>query len=289
MRRESRIQLAIVGLVVALGLVWPSVAGYYTDWLWFGETGYQQVFLTSLATRLGLGAVVALAAFLLLFGNFRLALRHFEEPYIVLGLSPADGTPIVMQRRGVSLLVSLASALAAAAAGVLGSSRWMHWLQFRHATTFGDRDPIFGQDVAFYVFQLPWYGFVRDTLLGIFLLALAGSTLIYLLPGRAAGGTAGPVCGAARGAPPPVAAGGGGPAAAGRRHLARRLQPAAVAGRHHPGRHVRRRHGAAAGAAAARRRRRRGRRDGRHAGVHAAPVAGGSARSCCTAPPGLAA
>jgi uncharacterized membrane protein (UPF0182 family) len=192
-RRESRIQLAIVGLVVAIGLLWPSVAGYYTDWLWFGETGYQQVFLTSFLTRLGLGAAVALAAFFVLFGNFRLALRHFEAPYLVLGLSPADGTPIVLQRRGVSRLVSVVSALAAAAAGVLGSSRWMVWQQFRHATAFGERDPIFGQDVSFYVFQLPWYGFVRDVLLGILLLAIAGSTLVYLLPGRAAGaGSAGP-------------------------------------------------------------------------------------------------
>ncbi len=191
MRRESRIQLAIVGLVVAIGFVWPSIAGYYTDWLWFGETGYQQVFLTSLLTRIGLGATVALAAFLVLFGNFRLALRRFDEPYIVLGLSPADGTPIVLQRRGVSHLVSLTSALAAVAVGVLASNRWLAWLQFRHATGFGDRDPIFGQDVSFYVFQLPWYGFVRDALLGILLLAIAGSTLIYLLPGRAAG-TAGP-------------------------------------------------------------------------------------------------
>ncbi|MGE5200375.1 MAG: UPF0182 family protein, partial [Rhodospirillaceae bacterium] len=191
MRRESRIQLAIVGLVVALGLAWPSAAGYYTDWLWFGETGYQQVFLTSLLTRLGLGALVAVATFLLLFGNFRLALRHFEDPYIVLGLSPADGTPIVLQRRGVSHLISLASALAAAAAGVLGSSRWMTWLQFRHATSFGDREPIFGRDVAFYVFELPWYSFVRDLLLGVLMLAFAGSVLIYLLPGRAPGPASG--------------------------------------------------------------------------------------------------
>jgi uncharacterized membrane protein (UPF0182 family) len=197
-RRESRIQLAIIGLVVASGLVWPSVAGYYTDWLWFGETGYQQVFLTSLLTRVGLGAAVAVAAFLVLFVNFRLALRHFEDPYIVLGLSPADGTPIVLQRRGVARLVSLASALAAAAAGVLGSSRWLVWQQYRHATSFGDRDPIFGQDVAFYVFQLPWYAFVRDVLLGIAVLALAGSTLIYLLPGRGAAPAGGGPLGALR-------------------------------------------------------------------------------------------
>ena len=191
MRRESRIQLAIVGLVVAIGFVWPSIAGYYTDWLWFGETGYQQVFLTSLLTRLGLGAAVGLAAFGLLFVNFRIALRRFDEPYIVLGISPADGTPLVLQRRGVSHLVTLASVLAAAAAGMLGSSRWLDWLQFRHATSFGDRDPVFGQDVSFYVFQLPWYGFVRDVLLGILVLAIAGSALIYMLPGRASGPSSG--------------------------------------------------------------------------------------------------
>jgi len=190
-RRESRIQLAIVAVVLAAGLVWPSLAGYYTDWLWFGETGYQQVFLTVVLARLGLGAVVALAAFLILFGNFRLALRHFDDPYIVLGLSPSDGTPIVLQRRGVSRLVSVVSALAAAAAGVLGSSRWMAWLQYRYATSFGDRDPIFGQDVGFYVFRLPWYAFARDLLLGVLLLAFAGSTLIYLLPGRGPGGGSG--------------------------------------------------------------------------------------------------
>jgi hypothetical protein len=191
-RRESRIQLIIVGLFVAVGFVWPTISGYYTDWLWFVETGYQQVFVTSLSTRVGLGAAVALATFVVLFGNFRLAFRHFADPYIVLGLSPADATPIVLQRRGVAWLVGLVSAVAAIAAGVLGSSRWMVWLQYRHATPFGDRDPVFGQDVGFYVFQLPWYGFVRDLLLGVFVLALAGSAIIYLLPGRAAGAPGGP-------------------------------------------------------------------------------------------------
>ncbi len=187
MRRESRIQLAIILVFVVFGLVWPSAAGYYTDWLWFGETGYQQVFLTTLAARLGLGAFIAVAAFLVVYVNFRLAFRHFEEPYIVLGVSPADGTPWMLQRRGVSRLIGVASTLAAAAAGVVGSSRWMDWLQYRHATAFGDRDPIFGQDVAFYVFRLPWYTFARDLMLGVAILALAGSTLVYLLPGRTAG------------------------------------------------------------------------------------------------------
>ena len=149
MRRQSRIQLAIILTVLVVGLAWPTFADYYTDWLWFGETGYQQVFATSLAVRLGLGAIVAAVAFLLLFGNFRVAMRHFDEPYLVLGVSPADGTPLVLQRRGVSRLITAAAALGAFAAGVFGSSHWLDWLEFRRAVPFGDRDPIFGQDVSF--------------------------------------------------------------------------------------------------------------------------------------------
>lgn len=191
MRRQNRIQLAIILTVLVVGLAWPTFAAYYTDWLWFGEAGYQQVFTTSLTARLGLGAIVAAVTFLLLFGNFRIAMRHFDEPYLVLGVSPADGTPLVLQRRGVSALIAAAAAVGAAFAGLLGSSRWLAWLQFRNGATFGDRDQVFGRDVSFYVFQLPWLGFLRDILLAICLLALVGSTIIYLMPGRAPTGPMG--------------------------------------------------------------------------------------------------
>ena len=274
-RRESRIQLAIVGLVVAIGLVWPSIAGYYTDWLWFGETGYQQVFLTSLLTRLGLGAAVALTAFMVLFGNFRLALRHFEEPYLVLGLSPADGTPIVLQRRGVSHLVTLASALAAAAAGRAGVE------PLDGLAAVPQRDQLRRSRPGL----RPGRGFLRVPAAVARLRARRPARHPGARPGRldahlpAAGARSRAVLRRAlrrapRGAPPPLAPGGGGPAAAGRRDLARRLQPPGVSGRHHPGRDIRRRHRAAAGAPPAWRRRGGRRRDGGHAGVHAPAVAG---------------
>lgn len=200
MRRENRIQLAVVLAIVAFGILWPSAAGYYTDWLWFGETGYQQVFLTAIVTRLGLGAAVALLVFGFLFANFQLAFRRVDDPYLVLGLSPADGTPVMLQRRGLARLIALAAALAGLASGVFLSSRWMTWLQYRHATDFGDRDALFGQDVAFYVFRLPWFGAVRDVAFAAVLVALAGSALVYLMPRRASAVTRGGPLAALQGA-----------------------------------------------------------------------------------------
>ena len=189
MKRETRIQLTILAIVLLVAGVWPTIAGYYTDWLWFGEVGYQSVFATSVVTRLGLGGVVALVSFLVLFGNFRLALQHFDQPYLVLGVSPADGSPVVLQRRGVARLIAGVSVFGGLVAGALASGEWMTWLNFRHATAFGERDPIFGQDVSFFVFQLPWLDFVRTMTLMVLLVALVGSVLISLLPGRIAGGS----------------------------------------------------------------------------------------------------
>jgi uncharacterized membrane protein (UPF0182 family) len=57
---------------------------------------------------------------------------------------------------------------------------------------FGVYDPIFGRDIAFFVFQLPWLTFVRNMLLGAMIVALAGSVFIYLLPGRTSPGS-GPI------------------------------------------------------------------------------------------------
>ena len=186
-RREHRIQLMVLLVVLLAAGLWPSLAGYYTDWLWFGETGYTQVFATSLLTRAGLGATIAVATFLVFFGNFSLAIRRVPSAYLVLGVSPASGTPILLQRRGVLRLIGAVSAIGAAAAGVIGSNQWLTWLTFRHATPFGDRDPIFNQDVAFFVFQLPWLTFLQGLTLTVLGVALAGSTLITLMPGRAAG------------------------------------------------------------------------------------------------------
>ena len=45
-------------------------------------------------------------------------------------------------------------------AGSSASGAWRTWLQWRNAPPFGTKDPQFGLDVSFYVFDLPWWRFV---------------------------------------------------------------------------------------------------------------------------------
>ena len=38
-------------LILLLGTAIPALAEFYTDWLWYREVGYEQVFLRSLTAR----------------------------------------------------------------------------------------------------------------------------------------------------------------------------------------------------------------------------------------------
>ena len=61
--RPFRWRFWLIGALVALLLIgWPTWAGFYTDWLWFKELGYQTVFSTVLTTKLMAGAVGGFAA-----------------------------------------------------------------------------------------------------------------------------------------------------------------------------------------------------------------------------------
>ena len=175
-------RMPIVVAGVLLFLVVPSFAGFYTNWLWFDLVGFDQVFIRTLASKVILGGVVFAIAFSVILSGLRYALRDMTEPYLTIGGGP-EVKPLVIDRKGLQLIAAGASGLAALFMGVFASSQWMVWLQYQHATPCGEVDPLLGRDVAFYVFQLPFLDFVRNLLIGIVVLSLAGATAAYILSG----------------------------------------------------------------------------------------------------------
>ncbi|MEP0855930.1 UPF0182 family protein [Trichocoleus sp. DQ-U1] len=67
--------------------------------------------------------------------------------------------------------------------GLVLSSHWARILQYFHPTSFNSVDPLFRQDISFYVFQLPIWELLEFWFFGLFLYGLAAVTLIYLLSG----------------------------------------------------------------------------------------------------------
>ncbi len=64
------------------------------------------------------------------------------------------------------------------------SSQWSRVLPALNPTSFDQADPLFGQDISFYIFRLPLLEIVEFWLSGLFLFTLVATTAIYLLSGR---------------------------------------------------------------------------------------------------------
>lgn len=63
------------------------------------------------------------------------------------------------------------------------SGHWGRILQYFHPTAFNTVDPLFKQDISFYVFSFPVWQLLDFWLGGLFLFALVAVTLIYLVSG----------------------------------------------------------------------------------------------------------
>lgn len=177
--RSPRFNRLLLLVILALLLIFSlgSVASFYTDFLWFGHLGYQAMFVKRFTVSLTVFAVAFILAAALLLGNWLIARRRAMR-------DPA-GNPQFLSF-GAARLIILGAGLflsflfASAAAG-----QWEELLLLLNATPFDMPDPIFGRDVAFYIFNLPVYQFFHGWLLTILLIALLGLLPIYAAPNLA--------------------------------------------------------------------------------------------------------
>ncbi len=180
-RRPNRWLIAGILMAVLVGANW--LITYYTDWLWFRSLEFSSVFWQMIRARFGSGVVFGVLAAVLVGINLWVAGR-FTRHALRVGGSPFEEGEIP----GEALLRSWTGYLAAGAVlvfvlGSIGASRWPVVWRYLHGGPFGVSDPIFGQDVGFYVFSLPLYQFVANFLLGVLVVSAVVVGLVYAAAG----------------------------------------------------------------------------------------------------------
>jgi hypothetical protein len=172
----------VIAIAVAMMVV-PALVQLYTEWLWFGELGYQGIMLRSLTAQWLAGVVGFGVAFLIIAGNWRLAFTAMTQPFLMLGPTTAEVRPLVVERKQVRMIINIAAGLVSLLLGLFMSSQWLGFLRALYGVPFGEADAALGLDAAFYVFSLPALDATRGFLLLATLLALAGSGALFFLAG----------------------------------------------------------------------------------------------------------
>lgn len=166
---------------ILLILVWIAYSvgpGLYTDYLWFREVGYASVFTIELQTRVEVFALTAMVFFVFYALNIliarRLTPRINDESSRLAQIAAFAG-------RSVTTLLVVAGVVLAILVGLVAQSEWLMFLRYLHAVPFGTSDPVFGKDVAFYVFTLPVYQFFVSWLSGAIILSALATGAAYAM------------------------------------------------------------------------------------------------------------
>jgi len=186
-RRPSnrRIFLIVLAAVLAVLLVsLRGIAGFYTDYLWFQEIGYTDVWRGLLLAKALPTAVFTVVFFLLILGNLIIADRLQPR------FRPAGPEEELVERYrqfigpyAGRVRLGVAAFLAVVAASGL-TSQWNAWILFRNRVPFGGAgDPQFGADIGFYVFTLPFLRFIFEWTFAALVIVLLVTAVAHYLNG----------------------------------------------------------------------------------------------------------
>jgi len=148
-------------LVLALFFLVPQAAEIWVDYLWFESLGYLSVFTTIISTRIALAAGSLIFTSLFIWLNLRAAGKNIN----------LEELRLKARVKGFEVF-GAASILVGVIAAFVCSAFYMTVLKFFNYTSFGTQEAVFGNDISFYFFRLPFWNLT----LGYFL-ALVGVTI----------------------------------------------------------------------------------------------------------------
>jgi uncharacterized membrane protein (UPF0182 family) len=180
-----RLRSLLIVAFFALFFVLPSSTSILADWLWFGEVGYQSIFVTTVSAQWSIGAAAFLIALVWLAGHLRYALKAASSAPA--SFTTREGFTIVLPTRDqIRPLATAAAAIVAVLVGLYASSRWMTVLAWWYQQPFTTSDPLLDRNAGFYVFTLPFLDLVRGLALALVMLAAVGSGALYTFAGELA-------------------------------------------------------------------------------------------------------
>ncbi|MFO7844945.1 MAG: UPF0182 family protein [Balneolaceae bacterium] len=160
-------------------------SSWIMEWLWLSEVGYSEVFWTLRTTQVILITVASLVIGSYLIPNFRHLADQLKQ--VSFTGTPLQGIDLNIQspeqQKRIKQFFTLGAVVITAMFAFGFYVRWDESLQFIWNESFGETDPLFGNDVGFYMFQLPFLEVLQTSLLVLTFLTTAILAVVYLFSG----------------------------------------------------------------------------------------------------------
>ena len=168
-KRRAIGAIVIVAVLVLLASL-RGLLSLYTDYLWFDDLNRTSVWTGILGAKIILSVVFVSIFFVLAWLNLVIADR------IAPALRPPGPEEELLVRwhetvgRRNGLIRFAIAGFFALVAGGGAAAQWNEWLLFTNPVDFGAVDPVFDQDISFYLFRLPFLSFVVSWFFATFII-----------------------------------------------------------------------------------------------------------------------
>ena len=169
-----------IGVLLVLMLLWRGIE-VVTDWYWFQEVGYENVFTITFLTQLKVAGLFGAAFFVIFYLSLFLASRFSSQGYWVDKDDLIHIPPWEAGNQPLGTLIFFASLLFSLFAALRGSAQWEDFLRYFQGTAFGISDPLFNRDIGFYVFQFPFLKHLYGWLMTVLILTTLATALVYFV------------------------------------------------------------------------------------------------------------
>jgi hypothetical protein len=183
MGRRGRLILIVVATIVVALILLSALVNILTDRYWFAEVHYSRVFSTMLWTRVVMFFVVGIVIGGIVAGNLYLAYRL--RPL----LRPTSAEQHALDRYRMLLSgrmgwwIGISAGLIGLFSGISGQGHWQTWLLFVNGGSFGIKDPQFGTDIGWYVFDYPFWRYLLGIGFAAMTLSLIGTLAMHYIFG----------------------------------------------------------------------------------------------------------
>ncbi|MDR5659102.1 UPF0182 family protein [Serpentinicella sp. ANB-PHB4] len=173
MNRKGIFVTGVILVLLFLITSFTEIITFITDFQWFQEVGYEQVFLLELKTQLKIGIPLFIVSMIF----YYIYLYFLKKNYY----KRVQAYHTDMSEKTVNKLIAIpAVLLAALTSRTIAGSLWFDILTYINAKSFDIADPIFNKDISFYMFELPLFEKLINVMTGIIFAVVFVTILFYI-------------------------------------------------------------------------------------------------------------
>ncbi len=181
--RGPRIIVALILFVLVFLPLLTNGVGMLVDWLWFNQEGYRVIYLTILKAQIDLSGIAGIGFLAIVGANLFFAHTLSQRQGFRVYGEFIEFQPL--EKFGVLFrwLIWGGVLFAGYIVSEWGMGHWLIYLRARQVPWMGVADPLFGRDLGFFLFQLPYTWFLYHLALIIVVCCLLSATFLYLVEG----------------------------------------------------------------------------------------------------------